>query len=237
MFAVATHSRLRSARFFPHMLRATLAVRRDLASTRGLVRAANAIAGPTELFTFTVWTTRDAMLEFMRSGAHEQIMWRWPEWLSSFWLARLAPAAPELGAWRGQVLTPLADRGGPAHAAFVAPAFASHEPRPRDLERAALGATLTVVRPDTPWRWPAALGSARREARAADRAPDILVRARGYSLDGELAALSFWRDLPAAERSVRAMVQQPGLTTWAMAWRPLDEFGSWDGRRLRLVSS
>lgn len=43
------------------MLRATVAVRRDLRRARGLLRVANAIGGPTELFTFSVWTSRDAM--------------------------------------------------------------------------------------------------------------------------------------------------------------------------------
>lgn len=234
MFAVATHSRLGSVRAFPPMLRATLSVRRDLARTRGLLRAANAIAGPTEFFTFTVWETRDAMLEFMRSGAHQEVMWRWPQWLSAFWLARLAPSEPEAGAWRGLALSGLAARGEAAHARFVAPTFASREPRPRELTGRPLGASITVVRPDADWRWPAALAAHRHAALLVERAPELLVRARGWSLDGELVTLAFWSDEAAAARAVDAAPERRGVAVWAMAWRPQDEFGTWDGRRLRL---
>ena len=237
MFAVATHSRLRSPGAFPAMLRATLSVRRDLARTRGLLRVANAIAGPTELFTFTIWETRDAMLEFMRSGAHQEVMWRWPQWLSAFWLARLAPSAPESGAWRGLVVGRVAARRGTAHPEFVPPAFASREPRPRDLTRRPVGASISVVRPDHGWRWPAALAAHRRDAAWVDRAPGLLMRARGWSLDGELVTLAFWRDAEAAARAVETCGPRSGLAVWAMAWRPLDEFGTWDGRRLRVLLS
>lgn len=234
MFAVTTHSRLRHPRFFPAMLRATLGIRRDLRHARGLIRAANVIAGPTEFLTLTVWTHRDAMYEFMSSGAHERIMWRWPEWLSSFWLGRLAPAGSEVGSWRGIRLAPLASRGGPAHAQFPPPAFASREPRPRDLERFRLGAAAVVSRPASPVAWPATLRFARRLARQIDAAPRLLLRAGGYSLDGELVSVSLWRDeRSAADLVERARAPERGVRTWAMVWRPLDEFGLWDGVRVR----
>lgn len=216
------------------MLRATLEVRRDLRRARGLLRAANVIGGPTEFFTLTVWTNRDAMYAFMSSGAHERIMWRWPEWLSSFWLGRLAPTECESGAWRGMQLAPIADQGGPVHPEFRSPSFASREPRPRDLEHHRLSATTAVFRPADSRRWPAGLSAARRFGRTVDGGARLLLRARGYSLDGELVSVALWRDELSAARAVaEASLVTPGVRSWAMAWRPLDEFGTWDGLRVR----
>ena len=82
LLAVTTRSRLRSARLFPAMLLATWAIRRQLARTEGLVRWASLVAGPTEFWTITVWRTRHAMQEFMRSDAHGRIMWRYTRWLA-----------------------------------------------------------------------------------------------------------------------------------------------------------
>ncbi len=217
------------------MLRATFAVRADLRTTPGLLRAANVIGGPTEFFTVTVWTTRDAMHAFMSSGAHEEIMWRWPEWLSSFWLGRLEPSGRESGKWRGLALGPLIGKGGPAHATFTAPAFASHEQRPRDLERYRLGAAIAVLRPAVTVGWPGAFAALRRHTEAVEGSPGLLVSARGFSLDGELVALSLWRDEQAATRAAEEAGRLGGAGTraWSMVWRPLDEFGMWDGLRLR----
>ncbi len=63
------------------------------------------------------------------------------------------------------------------------------------------------------------------------------MRARGWSLDGELVTLAFWRDAEAAARAVETCGPRSGLAVWAMAWRPLDEFATWDGRRLRVLLS
>jgi hypothetical protein len=106
LVAVTTRSRLHSARLFPAMLLATWAIRRQLARTEGLVRWASLVAGPTEFWTITVWRTRHAMQEFMRSDAHGRIMWRYTRWLDGLWLMRWRPGAVEVGSWAGVTLTP-----------------------------------------------------------------------------------------------------------------------------------
>jgi hypothetical protein len=104
LLAVTTRSRLRSARFFPAMLLATWTIRRQLAQTDGLVRWASLVAGPTEFWTITVWRSRHAMQEFMRSDAHGRIMWRYTRWLDALWLMRWRPGAVEVGSWAGVTL-------------------------------------------------------------------------------------------------------------------------------------
>lgn len=183
MFAVVTHSRLRGPHVFPRMLGATLEIRRDLRRARGLIRAANVIAGPTEFVTLTTWLDRDDMYAFMRSGAHERIMWSWPRWLSAFWLTRMAPTEHEVGRWRGTTLGRLATAGGPGHSAFAPPEFASRDPRPRELEHLGLAATTTVIRPAAAARWGPAIAHARHVANAARRMPGLVRGTWGYSLD------------------------------------------------------
>ena len=114
LLAVTTRSRLRSARFFPAMLLATWTIRRQLAQTDGLVRWASLVAGPTEFWTITVWRSRHAMQEFMRSDAHGWIMWRYTRWLDALWLMRWRPGAVEVGSWAGVTFAPPAQgRPGP----------------------------------------------------------------------------------------------------------------------------
>ena len=104
-------------------------------------------------------------------------MWRWPEWMSAFWLGRLAPLDDEHGTWRGMKVGRLATHGGPAHPAFVAPAFASHEQRPRDLEPLAMAASVCVVRPRGLSPWPRGLLRWGAMTRATGQG-DVLVHAR-----------------------------------------------------------
>jgi len=238
MFAVLTHSRLKDARSFPAMLRSTLEIRRDLARARGLLRAANLIAGPTEFLTITVWSDRDAMQAFMASGAHQRIMWRWPDWLSAFWLGRLAPLGNEHGSWRGMCVSKASARGTGAHAEFVSPAFASHEQRPRDLESLGLGAAICVVRPAKRLGWPQVVARARRLP-AILSGTGVLARATGYSLDGEYVGIALCRESRVAADicSRGSALGGPEMSVWAMSWQPLDEFGSWDGKRFRLLAA
>ncbi|MFN2556511.1 MAG: hypothetical protein ABR592_06480, partial [Nitriliruptorales bacterium] len=101
LLVVTTHSKLRSVRFFPAMMLATLRIRRQLAATEGVLRWASVVAGPTEFWTISVWRSPHAMQEFVRSGAHGAVMWRFAEWLRSFWLMRWKPGQRELGSWSG----------------------------------------------------------------------------------------------------------------------------------------
>lgn len=104
LLVVTTRSRLRGVRFLPGMLLATRRIRGQLAVTDGVVRWASVITGPTEFWTITVWRSRHAMQEFMRSGEHGRIMWQVGRWLASFWLLRSRLGHGELGAWDGAVL-------------------------------------------------------------------------------------------------------------------------------------
>jgi hypothetical protein len=98
---VTTRSRVRGLRYFPAMLLATLRVRRQLARTPGIVRWVSLVTGPREFWTITVWRSRREMQEFMRSGAHGEIMWLLSRWLSSFWLMRWGGGEREIGSWDG----------------------------------------------------------------------------------------------------------------------------------------
>ncbi|MGH2767582.1 MAG: antibiotic biosynthesis monooxygenase, partial [Actinomycetota bacterium] len=99
--AVTTRSHLRRARFFLPMLRASLRIRRQLAVAPGCIRFASIIMGTKEFWTLTVWESRQKMLDFMKSGEHEDIMWEFSNWLDSFWLMRWRPTQEEQGEWNG----------------------------------------------------------------------------------------------------------------------------------------
>ncbi|MBA2280770.1 MAG: hypothetical protein H0W25_05975, partial [Acidimicrobiia bacterium] len=113
LFVVTTRSRLKGVRYFPAMVLASARVRRQLRETGDVVRWASVIAGPTEFWTITAWRSRHHMQEFMRSGAHDDIMWLFARWLRSFWLMRWRPGSDELGSWRG---TTFARRPAPEQA-------------------------------------------------------------------------------------------------------------------------
>ena len=101
LVVLTTRSRLKRARHLPSMLVATMRVRRQLDATDGVVRWASVVAGPTELWTISVWRSRHHMQEFMHSGAHSEIMWLFTRWLRSFWLMRWQPGPDEVGTWDG----------------------------------------------------------------------------------------------------------------------------------------
>jgi hypothetical protein len=129
-------------------------------------------------------------------------------------------------------------RGTGAHAEFVSPAFASHEQRPRDLESLGLGAAICVVRPAKRAAWPQAVARARRLP-AIMSGTGVLARATGYSLDGEYVGIALCRESSVAA-DICSRVSALGsreMSVWAMSWQPLDEFGSWDGKRFRLLAA
>ena len=67
------------------MLRARRLIAHQLQSQPGLVRYASGLVSPTEFLTLTIWNDRQAMQRFMQTGAHEQRMWLFTRWTSSFW--------------------------------------------------------------------------------------------------------------------------------------------------------
>jgi len=262
LFAVTTRSRLKGPWFFPHMLIATLRVRGQLKRTGDVVRWASIIAGPTEFWTITIWHSRHDMHEFMRSGAHDDIMWMFSKWLQSFWLMRWRPGPEELGRWKGLTM----GRPEPAYQA-------TDGPKPEALEKAlehlpklrsAMGVDGAVSYDTTPYarrrraevkgagggvvhvktsplRTIEAFIALRRLEREARGDPDYLKGVVGISRPGQVYLLSIWRDRAGTRRMLRSpQVRKlnerfPG--GWANEWLPENEFGHWDGLRLRRTRS
>ena len=258
LFAFTTRSRLKGPWFFPHMLYATMRVRRQLKRTGDVVRWASIIASPTEFWTISIWKSRHDMQEFMRSGAHDDIMWFFSKWLRSFWLMRWRPGPEELGEWKGLCM------GRPE------PAYQTTEgPKPEALEKAlehlpklrsamsvdgevtydttvyarrrraeVRGAGGGVVHIKTsPGRTLEAWTALRGLAKEAEGDPDYLKGVVGVSRPGQLYLLTVWRDRVGTRRmlnspQVRKLGERfPGA--WANEWLPENEFGHWDGLRLR----
>lgn len=264
-FAVTTRSGLRGYRHFPLMFVASLRIRRQLARTPGCLRWASIIAGPREFWTITVWESRDKMLDFMRSGAHEDIMWLFAKWLRSFWLMRWKPTADEQGGWTGlrmakseapeqepHARTPEAQAALAAAldalphlkastAPHGAPTYETSAAVRRHLHAVA-GAGAVMVRIEVPHVRQAL--RAWRDLRVLDRQlaehPEVLRHVIGIAKPRELYALAVLRDDRAAAEllalpELRRQAARWGNGFWAMRWQPANEFGHWDGLRLRKV--
>ncbi len=258
LFVVTTRSRLRGPWLFPAMMLATRRVRVQLSSDPTVVRWASVVAGPCELWTITVWRTRHDMQEFMRSGAHEQIMWLFSVLLRSFWLMRWRPGPEELGTWKGVSFAQpeVTERAAPppdkrlqealAHlprllAATGATGRACYEATPyarkrRDEVGDARGVVVWVR---TPKHQLMSAWLAMRRLRAEARQGEGFVRAAlGVGQLGELYLLAVWRNREGAQ----GLMRSEGLERltkraecWANEWVPENEFGNWDGARLRRV--
>lgn len=259
LFTVTTRSRLRSVRFFPAMLVGTLQIRQQLARTDGVVRWASLIASPTEFWTITVWRSRHAMQEFTRSDEHGEIMWRFSRWLHSLWIMRWRPGPCELGSWAGLSLAPrdsaashpptpewpaLAEVLGSLpelQSAIGADGVASYDSsaRARGDRRRVEGAAGVVIRIHTlRWRSPAALLDLVRLHRSLRGEPGLLRSVVGVGRSGEVYFLSVFAAHPDATRflegpRVGAAKRRWGDGFWAGAWLPENEFGHWDGLRVR----
>lgn len=261
LFAVTTRSRLKGPWLFPAMMLASLRVRRQLAGTGDVVRWASIVAGPSEFWTITVWRSRHDMQEFMRSGAHDEIMWLFSKWLKSFWLMRWRPGPDEIGRWKGISMAqpepayekpPLEPAKGAAlqkaldhlpklKAATAADGTLSYESSPyaRRSRAEVGGAGGLVVHLSTSaldsWEALKALRALRQEARAdAGSLRTVL----GFGKPGQVYLLCVWADRDAARR----LLDSPRLAAaakrwpdgcWANEWLPENEFGHWDGLRLR----
>lgn len=259
LFAVTTRSRLRSARFFPAMLVGTLMIRRQLVRNDGVVRWASLIASPTEFWTITVWRSRHAMQEFTRSEEHGKIMWRFSRWLHSLWLMRWRPGPYELGTWSGlglaprdsaaslpptpgwPVLTEVLESLPELQSAIGADGVASYDSslRARRDRRWVAGAAGVVIRIKVPRRgFPRALLELVRLRRSVCREPSLLRSVVGIGKPGEVYFLSVFKAHPDAVRFLQrpwfaAAARRWGAGFWAGAWLPENEFGHWDGLRVR----
>ncbi|MGI8685686.1 MAG: hypothetical protein ACR2MO_11485 [Acidimicrobiales bacterium] len=261
LFAVTTRSRLKGPWLFPAMMIASLRVRRQLATTGTVVRWASIVAGPSEFWTITVWKSRHDMQEFMRSGAHDDIMWLFSKWLRSFWLMRWRPGPDEVGRWKGITMSqpepayekpPMETAKGEAlqkaldhlprlKAATAADGTLSYESSPyaRRSRAEVGGAGGLVVHLSTSvldsFEALKALRALRREAQAD---PESLRTVLGFGKLGQVYLLCVWADRDAARR----LLESPRLAAaakrwpdgcWANEWIPENEFGHWDGLRLR----
>jgi hypothetical protein len=257
VFTVTTRSRLRSARFFPAMLWATLRIRRQLRRTNGLVRSASLIASPTEFWTITVWRSRHDMQEFTRSDEHGEIMWRFSRWLQSLWLMRWRPGPCELGTWSGLQLAPAEAAGArpeldpraaklldslPLLKAAAGPdgtvgyEHTREARRERNRVAGAAGVVLGIHAPLL--RSPAALLDLIRMRRSLRSDPHLLRSVVGVGRPGQVYFLAVFVEHDEAVRFLqgdwaRSAGQRWGDGLWAGAWIPDNEFGHWDGMRVR----
>lgn len=260
LLVVTTRSHLRTPARFGHMALASARIRRQLVRDEDVVRWASLVAGPSEFWTITVWRSRHGMQEFMRSGAHDDIMWLFSRWLDSFWLMRWRPTEHEVGSWGPSSLaappvaarTPVPDdrrelldralhhlpRLRAATGADGAAAFdATTAARRRRAEVA--DARALVVRLQVPIRETvAAVAALRSLRRTAEQRHRVVRSTLGLGRPGEVYLLTVWGDVtePASflggDDLARIRSRWPqGL--WAQVWVPENEFGNWDGVRLR----
>ncbi|MGH9158226.1 MAG: hypothetical protein ACRD1K_20855 [Acidimicrobiales bacterium] len=261
LFAVTTRSRLKGFWRFPQMMYATLRVRKQLRRSGDVVRFASVIAGPSEFWTITVWRTRHDMQEFMRSGAHDEIMWAFSRWLRSFWLMRWRPGPQEVGSWRGLALAqpvPAYERPAmePVKAAALRNAL-DHLPRLKAAtaadgsvtyestpyarrRRAEVGAAggIVVHLKTSPMRTIEAVLALRSLRRLGEGDDDWLRGVVGVGRPGEIYLLAVWatRDGPQrllSSAAFDALQRRFPSAVWANEWLPENEFGHWDGVRLR----
>jgi hypothetical protein len=93
----------------------------------------------------------------------------------------------------------------------------------------------------SPLRTVAAILALRALEREARGDPDYLKGVVGVSRPGQVYLLTVWRDRAGTRRLLRSpqlrglRAQFPG--TWANEWFPENEFGHWDGLRLRRTRS
>ena len=247
MLAVTTRNKLRSWRFSLPMLRARRYVREQLAATPGLIRYVSAIASPTEFLTMTVWESRQAMFDFMSSGAHQKFMWMFSRWSASFWSMRWMPTKAEEGAWDGLSLANLV---GPEDQLWRAarpqvPQVPLPEQRPvrvpvgrlTDPSGSGVYAITALVEAPSPghlWTLLRAVWELRHEAGHSQ----LLRWNVGTVGPRSFWILTLWRDTPGwPADAVRMLCQRLGAS-WTMCWTAGEyEIGNWNGLRLRQLAS
>lgn len=247
------------------MLRASLRIRKQLEETPGCLRFANIVMGPREFWTLTIWQTRQEMLDFMRSGAHEDIMWDFSHWLDSFWLMRWRPTEQEVGRWSG---LPLAQRKAlpapppertpeqearltaafeslPRLRAASAPSgaasidYAPGQRRARAQVAGGVGGTLRIEVPRTS-QVMTAWAKLRRIRRHILTNDDVVRSAFGISRMNETYMLAVFKNAEAwtafeSSEAVLDLRRRWPEGVWTMRWDADNEFGHWDGMRMRRI--
>lgn len=247
MLAVTTRNKLRDWRFCLPMMRARRYVREQLATTPGLIRYVSAIASPTEFLTFTVWENRQAMFNFMSSGAHETFMWMFSRWSTSFWSMRWIPTLAEEGAWERLSLADLVRPSDSSLRAALprAPKLPLPEqsstrgPRGRVGDPSGSGvyaitALVDAINPGHLWALLHIIQKFRSEADY----PQLLRWSIGTVEPGRFLVLTLWRDVPAGPAETVQMLRQYLHASWTMCWTAGEyEIGHWNGLRLRQLAS
>ncbi|MGH9121006.1 MAG: hypothetical protein ACRDYC_03540 [Acidimicrobiales bacterium] len=259
LLVVTTRSRLKGAWLFPAMMYASGRIRRQLGSSTDVVRWASVVAGPTEFWTVTVWSSRHHMQEFMRSGAHDDIMWLFGKWLKSFWLMRWRPGEQEIGQWDGLAFSqtdPDYERTADSAMSDELKAALEHLPwlkaatnaegaatyestafaRRRRAEVGGAGGVMIVLHPHDLQHLPAAYMDARKLRIAAKKDHSFLRAAVGYGKPPGIYLLLLWKTREGTEAMLHSDLLAEVLKRWegwANEWLPENEFGHWDGMRLR----
>ncbi len=241
------------------MMQASLRIQRQLEDTEGCVRFASIVTAPREFWTISIWSSRHQMQEFMRSGAHQALMWNFSHWFESFWLMRWAPTNQEAGDWSGVSLAddssqigasaerasdPLcrtALGGIPDLLGAIGPGgmpSLDHAPLTRRARTRLTGGTGVMVRMEVDRMTDLirVLRSLRRLQDDIVDNEDVLGITFGVANSREVYALGvFGKEDPSAafSRSARRLVENYGTVTWMMQWDAEHEFGHWDGLRLR----
>lgn len=247
MLAVTTRNKLRSWRYSLPMLRARRYVREQLAATPGLIRYVSAIASPTEFLTMTVWESRQAMFNFMSSGAHERFMWKFSRWSASFWSMRWMPTKAEEGAWNGLSLANLV---GPEDQLWCAarpqvPRLPLPEQRPgrvpggrlTDPSGSGVYAITALVEAVSPWQLRTLLRAVRELGHEAGHS-QLLRWNVGTVGPRSFWILTLWRDVLGEPADAVRTLRQRLDASWVMCWVAGEyEIGNWNGLRLRRLAS
>ena len=247
MLAVTTRNKLRSWRYCVPMMRARGYVREQLATTPGLIRYVSAIASPTEFLTMTVWESRQAMFDFMSSGAHKEFMWMFTRWSASFWSMRWIPTGAEEGAWQGLSLRNLVepDEQLSSDARPQAPQLPPSVRQPGRMPGARLTdpsgcdvyAITALVETSSPGHYRKLLGAVQEFRHEADHTQLLrwnvaTVGPRSYWI------LTLWRNASGRSADVARFLRQRLGASWTMCWLAGEyEIGNWNGLRLRHLAS
>lgn len=256
-FVVTTRSRLHHRRHIPAMTLATRRILRELDRTDGSNQVASIISAPREFWSVSVWSTRHQMQEFMRSGAHGTYLWQVSDWLDSFWLMRWRPTRHERGAWNGVPLAPAAQPAPLPHVADeIRDQILASIPRLRDafgsdgrptfdtapqtrLERELLdGATGAIMRIPSRLTRTGTGRHLRRLRRHLAGDPDLIRMVGGIGQRGGGYLLGVWQTKDGAGRLIDSrwaedLERRYGEDFWACELIPENEFGHWDGLKLR----
>ena len=247
MLAVTTRNKLRGGRYSLPMMRARGFVRKQLATTPGLIRYVSAIASPTEFLTMTVWQNRQVMFNFMSSGAHQEFMWMFSRWSASFWSMRWIPTGAEEGTWQGLALNNgveleeqlHSDAQPPVPHLPLAEQRAGRMPGGRLVDPSGCGvyAVTVLVEAANPGHLWKLLTSAQEFRREGDRSR-LLRWNIGSVGPRRFWILTLWRAAPEGQHEVVRALRQQLNASWSMGWRAGEyEIGNWNGLRLRQLAS